>query len=297
MIGQGKPVNIFLAVDGSEHARAAVETICSLPLSNLSKVTALAVLDTPHTLRRQLLMDELNQVQACFNKLGINSEIGLLHGHPAEAITAFADEHHPDLIVLGAKGLRATLGILLGGVAQQVIEYTHWPVLIVRPPSRFIHRVLAAVDGSVYSNQVLEYLTAFPFSSEMEVHLVYVVPPYPEQQTGSFSQIMLGSTDSLHPLPVELLQEVENWQSQAEEKGEQILVHSRDLISASGYKISTTLVHGDAATEILKYSQEHKVDLIAAGSRGLSQVKGWLLGSVSRKLVHYAPCSVLIMRR
>ena len=56
------------------------------------------------------------------------------------------------------------------------------------------------------------------------------------------------------------------------------------------------LVRGDAATEIIDYAKERKVDLIVAGSRGLSQVRGWLLGSVSRKLVHYAPCSVLIVK-
>jgi nucleotide-binding universal stress UspA family protein len=35
----------------------------------------------------------------------------------------FADENQPDLIVVGARGLPATLKVLLGGVAQQVVEY------------------------------------------------------------------------------------------------------------------------------------------------------------------------------
>ena len=59
---------------------------------------------------------------------------GLLYGHPAQALAEFAGEHEPDLIVMGAKGLRATLGILLGGVAQQMVEYSRWPVLVVRLP-------------------------------------------------------------------------------------------------------------------------------------------------------------------
>ena len=41
---------------------------------------------------------------------------------------------------------------------------------------------------------------------------------------------------------------------------------------------------------------EKNIDLVVVGSRGLSQVGGWLLGSVSRKLVHYAGCSVLIVK-
>jgi nucleotide-binding universal stress UspA family protein len=39
------------------------------------------------------------------------------------------------------------------------------------------------------------------------------------------------------------------------------------------------------------------VDLIIAGSLGTSRGKGWKLGSVSRKLIHYAGCSILIVRQ
>jgi nucleotide-binding universal stress UspA family protein len=35
-------------------------------------------------------------------------------------------------MVMGAKGLYATLKILLGGVAHQVVEHARWPVLVVR---------------------------------------------------------------------------------------------------------------------------------------------------------------------
>ena len=56
------------------------------------------------------------------------------------------------------------------------------------------------------------------------------------------------------------------------------------------------LARGDAATEILERARAETTDLLVAGSRGLSAVRGWWFGSVSRKLVHYAPCSVLIVK-
>ena len=50
-------------------------------------------------------------------------------------------------------------------------------------------------------------------------------------------------------------------------------------------------------TESLRnWVKQNQIDLIVAGSRGLSQMRSWLLGSVSRKLVHYSGCSVLIVR-
>jgi nucleotide-binding universal stress UspA family protein len=57
------------------------------------------------------------------------------------------------------------------------------------------------------------------------------------------------------------------------------------------------LLRGDAATEIIQFAKEENIDMIIAGSRGLSQTQSWLLGSVSRKLVHYAPCSVLLVKQ
>jgi nucleotide-binding universal stress UspA family protein len=57
------------------------------------------------------------------------------------------------------------------------------------------------------------------------------------------------------------------------------------------------LVRGDAATEIIGYADKENIDLIIAGARGLSSIQGWLMGSVSRKLVHYSNCSVLIVKQ
>jgi nucleotide-binding universal stress UspA family protein len=56
------------------------------------------------------------------------------------------------------------------------------------------------------------------------------------------------------------------------------------------------LVRGDPANEILEHVLAQQIDLIVAGSRGLSAIQGWWWGSVSRKLVHYAACSGLFVR-
>lgn len=291
-----KPLSIFLAIDGSEHSRVATQTICSLPLPKGSHVTALAVLDTPHTPRRQLLMAALTQTQEYLAEHGLAVDTGLLHGHPAEALTSFADEHQPDLIAMGAKGLRATLGILLGGVAQQIIEYSKWPVLITRPPFKSIKKILLVTDGSPNSLEATRFITRFPLPTDTDLYLTYVVPPMPDYHSGSLSHTIISGSDALHPIPVELLEEVEYWQDKAEETGRAILAESREILSGSEKVVNSKLLYGDAATEILEHGNVLGIDMIVAGSRGLSSIKGWLLGSVSRKLVHYATCSVMIVR-
>jgi nucleotide-binding universal stress UspA family protein len=118
----------------------------------------------------------------------------------------------------------------------------------------------------------------------------------PEFQLGSFSHTILSGTEAIHPLPVELVEEVENWQEQAEVTAKNFLREGELILKKSEFPVKTKLLHGDAATEILNYNKEIDAQIIVAGSRGLNPVKGWLLGSVSHKIVHYATCSVLIVR-
>ena len=93
------------------------------------------------------------------------------------------------------------------------------------------------------------------------------------------------------------MEETTKQQAEAEQRqGEVLLAQSEANLNDSGIKVESVLMRGDAATEIMNYIKEKNIDLVVVGSRGLSQVRGWLLGSVSRKLVHYAGCSVLIVK-
>jgi nucleotide-binding universal stress UspA family protein len=53
---------------------------------------------------------------------------------------------------------------------------------------------------------------------------------------------------------------------------------------------------GDPAMELLRACEEG-VDLLVLGSRGYGPLTRVLLGSVSRKVIHNAPCPVLAVRR
>jgi len=53
---------------------------------------------------------------------------------------------------------------------------------------------------------------------------------------------------------------------------------------------------GHPAQDIIDFAAEEKVDLIIMGSRGLSPMEGLVLGSVSTKVLHHAPCAVTIAR-
>ena len=55
------------------------------------------------------------------------------------------------------------------------------------------------------------------------------------------------------------------------------------------------MVEGDPADEIVRIAEEEKVDVIVMGT-GKSIMDKHLLGSVSEKVVHSAPCTILLIR-
>jgi nucleotide-binding universal stress UspA family protein len=290
-------MNLLFAFDGSEHALEAADVVRSLPLPPGSEVSVVIVFPQDSALDPAEQHAAVKNARAVLELEGAKVTWWHRQGHPAEQITKFADERQPDLIVVGAYGLHARLGILLGGVAQQVVEHARWPVLVARAPSRALRRVLLVTDGSPDSQLAAAYLGRLPLPAEAKIRVLHVMPPElpPEVVAPNWpvGPRMVPTVPMSETVAARLAQRTED----LEREGQAIVDRDVEALSASGHQPSGSLARGEAASEILQYVKTHDVDLIVAGSRGLSAVKGWLLGSVSRKLVHYASCSVLIVRQ
>lgn len=287
-----KRLNILLADDGSEHAQAAVKLLQALPLPPKSRVRILRVFPPGQTFAIGQMERSLEKTRAQLLESEIAAEAELLLGYPAEKIVETAKEMRPDLTILGAKGLRATLGILLGGVAQQMVEYACCPVLVVRAPFRGLRRILLVTDGSLYSQRAARFLGKFPLPEGAEVRVMNVLPP---QMQPVIVEPYFGAPEAF--MPFRAPEEESALLKKQEGEGQTLLARARDLLLKNGLVSTPVLKRGDAATEIIDYAAHNEIDLIVAGSRGLSRFQGWLMGSVSRKLVHYSNCSVLVVKQ
>lgn len=286
-----KRLGILLADDGSQHAQSAVELLRGISLPPRSRIMVLRVFNPGQISGIPEFENALEKTKNQFLNAGIAAETNLILGSPAEKIIETAEAKKSDLIVLGAKGLRATLGILLGGVAQQVVEYAHCPVLVVRAPYQGLRRILVVTDGSSYSQQAARYLGKFPLPEKVDVRVMHVMPSLQPPLT---MEPYLGDWQTIYaPLPVE---DETVLQKKQEHKGQALLKRTCDLLQRNGIESIPVLRRGDAATEIIDYVKANQIDLIVAGSRGLSQFRDWWMGNVSRKLVHYSNCSVLIVK-
>lgn len=135
---------ILVAIDGSECSNHAFAKALELAAVAQAKLTALAV-EGPLPAYAATIgeVDEVKREKdSFFRKLaaaarsqgeqaGVDIDVDVRPGHPAELIARTAVEGDYDLIVLGHRG-HFVRDRLLGSTADRVAEHAHCPVMIVR---------------------------------------------------------------------------------------------------------------------------------------------------------------------
>ncbi len=69
-----------------------------------------------------------------------------------------------------------------------------------------------------------------------------------------------------------------------------------ETAGVEGVEIDERFIVADPASAIVELAEEEGYDLIVIGNKGRSAINRFLLGSVSSKVVHHAPCNVLLAR-
>jgi nucleotide-binding universal stress UspA family protein/nitrite reductase/ring-hydroxylating ferredoxin subunit len=132
---------IVIASDGSATADRAARKGFDLARELLASVTLVFI---GHPATGKLVMDDTVEVYG----RGIETEVRLLQGDPAELILRSAAEVDADLVVIGNKGLQGAKGMFLGSVPESVIEGADRDVLVCRTVAQ-IASELAPGEGGV----------------------------------------------------------------------------------------------------------------------------------------------------
>ncbi len=79
--------------------------------------------------------------------------------------------------------------------------------------------------------------------------------------------------------------------------GQQALRRAEKIANGNGVTATKTVMEdGDPAQLILEHADKEGANLIVMGCRGLSDLKGLLMGSVSHKVSHLANCTCVTVR-
>ena len=141
---------VVVAVDFSESSRAAVERAMAIaPGADITVAYSLPSRFDPLLLNAGLFSEEMDaargtRLEAAKDRMlefaqGWNGAVRtvVVDGPPAETIEDVARRRGADLIVVGSRGATATRMVLLGTVAEHLIEDAPSDVLVARAPSGF----------------------------------------------------------------------------------------------------------------------------------------------------------------
>ena len=84
----------------------------------------------------------------------------------------------------------------------------------------------------------------------------------------------------------------------AVERGQKQVDEVKQKASKNNIDIKTDVIIGKTSVvkSIVEYAEEHKIDLIVIGTRGMSGIKKMLLGSTASGVVTYAHCPVMVVK-
>jgi len=90
--------------------------------------------------------------------------------------------------------------------------------------------------------------------------------------------------------------ETEALLEQVQEHFQEQFAQLRERAARYGVTPEFNVVVGHPAEQIVKEAEEKSIDLILVGHRGRGLFERWLLGSVSRAVIAYAHCAVMVVR-
>jgi nucleotide-binding universal stress UspA family protein len=137
-----------------------------------------------------------------------------------------------------------------------------------------VKHVLVAYDGSESAERAFDFGLTLASKFDSALHVVAVArPPEPPEE-------------------VETEAVIEGAREQYQRQFKELQARA----GKAGIKATFAVAIGHPAEQILQHAEKHAVDHIVMGHRGRSFFGRWLVGSVSKQVMHYAACTTTIVR-
>jgi nucleotide-binding universal stress UspA family protein len=291
-------MKILFATDGSKYSDWVAEFLNRINWSSNDTMTVLhAIFWMPFGCNQAVYLDTLKEIKSEIGPRILDSALAILKpvravksvaledGAPEQCIIDVAGKLDIDLIVLGARGLKAIESLFVGSVTKSIAVNSPKPVLIVKHPAYAKHgaiKILLATDGSEHSHAAEDILNAIPFADTTELTILNV------------------TWSTLSDIPETFMTGKDEFRKIAEDKQSCDIAQSERIIHETAGRMRKRFSNirelsrvGDPSSEILKTAEETEADIIAVGCRGLRGIKR-VLGSVSRNVLTHSKCSILI---
>ena len=136
-------------------------------------------------------------------------------------------------------------------------------------------KILHANDGSDHAFNALSLALKIAKQSNAELHMICV--------------------EEIDYLP-ETMEDVRQETGIAARRFHSVVNRARSMAEESQVKLKTHVVAGHPVRDIVDLARDLKADLLVVGASGHSALYDRMIGSRADRIVHLAPCPVLVVR-
>jgi nucleotide-binding universal stress UspA family protein len=282
--------NVLVPLDGSELALQAMPTARALAARLGAELHTVTVAEGE---------DDAERVRALASAalgvpLGADRVFVVTEGDPADVIARRAETLGPCVVCLATHGRGRLGGALIGSVARSVLQLSHDPVVALGPSADnpgwsprprtwpeplSVSRIVACVDGSRTSEQVLPLAAAWAQALDMSLTILTVIEDAPASIRPDRAQSRYGGHADAESYIEQL---VSDWQMHIPRTDGEVV---RDPLGpASGMRT---------------HLEQRPAGLVALTTHARSGVQRVLLGAAAASIVQasVAPCLVAPVRR
>lgn len=294
--------HFLVPLDGSTLAEAILPVAGALAECLGARVTFLHVVEPapPATIHGQAhLMNAadadayLSHKAQALNDDGIRSDWHVdvaAGGDVPKAIFAHGEELKSDLILLTDHGRSGLKSVLLGSIAQQVLQSGKIPVLLVKvspdvEPQAFECRTIAvALDGSALYGNALTPAAEIGRACGAELDLIIVVPT-PDTLSAERSTVgTILPTSTRAILDLAQAGALDYMQTKIAE------------LAAQGIQARGQVVRGLVPPGIINAAEQAHADLLVMATHGRAGLAAFWSGSIAPKVVSQVRVPVLLLR-
>jgi nucleotide-binding universal stress UspA family protein len=134
-------------------------------------------------------------------------------------------------------------------------------------------KILHANDGSDHAFNALSLAVQIAKQDKAELHMV-----------------------SVEEVGMPELEEAGEEPGTAASRFHNVLGRARAMAEESNLKLHTHVVAGHPVRDVIGLATELEVDLLVVGSSGHSALYDRMIGSRAQKILHHAPCPVLVVK-
>ena len=268
---------LLLASDRSEFSEGAIREAINLAKTCGSKLYIMSVAEEPDIREFAenyplVAAQELERVTRVYleslkeraEKEGAACEIIERRGPKTyEYIIDEAAKNNAEMIIMGRRGRTGITRILMGSVTARVIGDAPCKVLVVPRSARIsFEKILISTDGSIFS----EFATREAISIAKNIgSSLIALSVYKRDENSQVAEASVGMV--------------------------------KDVAEREGIKVEALTLKGEPYEVIVNTAEEKDAGFIVVGSHGRTGIERLLMGSVAERVIGYAGCPILVVRR